>query len=220
MPSIQLQKRLSTKDKIFVQNQEKQIDGQQVVLLVFFYFSRLIQKKSKPTTNGYSINTDHRMRMSTMWNNYRYISDRTEFYKETLQWGVWTIDRTVKCFRSIVVEVYQCIDFVMDRKLAWTSASRNSTPSLTFFQGHNVTTLHHDTVARIYVSVAIVFIKKKPRSIDGKVKLIVISLMIKTKNYSEILKKLQLATTEHRLSNWRLSLQLFSSHLAMATKIA
>ena len=127
----------------------------------FFYFSRLIQKKSKPTTNGYSINTDHRMRMSTMWNNYRYISDRTEFYKETLQWGVWTIDRTVKCFRSIVVEVYQCIDFVMDRKLAWTSASRNSTPSLTFFQGHNVTTLHHDTVARIYVSVAIVFIKKK-----------------------------------------------------------
>ena len=52
-----------------------------------------------------------------------------------------------------------------------------------------MTTLHHDTVARIYVSVAIVFIKKKPRSIDGKVKLIVISLMIKTKNYSEILKK-------------------------------
>lgn len=98
----------------------------------FFYFSRLIQKKSKPTTNGYSINTDHRMRMSTMWNNYRYIPDRTEFYKETLQWGVWTIDRTVKCFRSIAVEVYQCTDFVMDRKLAWTSASRNSTPSLTF----------------------------------------------------------------------------------------
>ena len=63
-----------------------------------------------------------------------------------------------------------------------------------------MTTLHHDTVARIYVSVAIVFIKKKPRSIDGKVKLIVISLMIKTKNYLEILKKLQLATTEHRLS--------------------
>ena len=84
-----------------------------------------------------------------------------------------------------------------------------------------MTTLHHDTVARIYVSVAIVFIKKKkPRSIDGKVKLIVISLMIKTKNYSEILKKLQLVTTEHRLSNWRLSLQLFSCHLAMATKIA
>lgn len=54
-----------------------------------------------------------------------------------------------------------------------------------------MTTLHHDTVARIYVSVAIVFIlKKKPRSIDGKVKLIVISLMIKTKNYSELLKKL------------------------------
>lgn len=53
-----------------------------------------------------------------------------------------------------------------------------------------MTTLHHDTVARIYVSVAIVFVKKKPRSIDGKVKLIVISLMIKTKNYSEILKKL------------------------------
>ena len=52
-----------------------------------------------------------------------------------------------------------------------------------------MTTLHHDTVARIYVSVAIVFKKKKPRSIDGKVKLIVISLMIKTKNYSEILKK-------------------------------
>lgn len=132
MPSFQLQKRLSTKDKIFVKNQEKQIDGQQVVLLVFFNFSRLIQKKSKPTTNGYSINTDHRMRMSTMWNNYRYIPDRTEFYKETLQWGVWTIDRTVKCFRSIAVEVYQCTDFVMDRKLAWTSASRNSTPSLTF----------------------------------------------------------------------------------------
>lgn len=86
MPSIQLQKRLSTKDKIFVKNQGKQIDGQQVVLLVFFfYFSRLIQKKSKPTTNGYSINTDHRMCMSTMWNNYRYIPDRTEFYKETLQ---------------------------------------------------------------------------------------------------------------------------------------
>ena len=85
MPSFQLQKRLSTKDKIFVKNQEKQIDGQQVVLLVFFYFSRLIQKKSKPTTNGYSINTDHRMRMSAMWNNYRYIPDRTEFYKETLQ---------------------------------------------------------------------------------------------------------------------------------------
>ena len=83
-----------------------------------------------------------------------------------------------------------------------------------------MTTLHHDTVARIYVSVAIVFIKKKPRSIDGKVKLIVISLMIETKNYSEILKKLQLPTTEHRLSNWRLSLQLFSCHLAMATKIA
>ena len=98
----------------------------------FFYFSRLIQKKSKPTTNGYSINTDHRMCMSTMWNNYRYIPDRTEFYKETLQWGVWTIDRTVKCFRSIAVEFYQCTDFVMDRKLAWTSASRNSTPSLTF----------------------------------------------------------------------------------------
>ena len=29
-----------------------------MVLLVFFYFSRLIQKKSKPTTNGYSINVD------------------------------------------------------------------------------------------------------------------------------------------------------------------
>lgn len=38
MPSIQLQKRLSTKDKIFVKNQEKQIDGQQVVLLGFFLF--------------------------------------------------------------------------------------------------------------------------------------------------------------------------------------
>lgn len=161
------------------------------------------------------------MRMSTMWNNYRYIPDRTEFYKETLQWGVWTIDRTVKCFRSIAVEVYQCTDFVMDRKLAWTSASRNSATSLTFSK---VTMWRPYIMTRspdfIYVSVAIVFIKKKPRSIDGKVKLIVISLMIKTKNYSEILKKLQRATTEHRLSNWRLSLQLFSSHLAMATKIA
>lgn len=39
MPSIQLQKRLSTKDKIFVKNQGKQIDGQQVVLLVFFFIS-------------------------------------------------------------------------------------------------------------------------------------------------------------------------------------
>ena len=154
------------------------------------------------------------MRMSTMWNNYRYISDRTEFYKETLQWGVWTIDRTVKCFRSIVVEVYQCIDFVMDRKLAWTSASRNSTPSLTFFQGHNVTTLHHDTVARIYVSVAIVFIKKKPRSIDGKVKLIVISLMIKTKNYSNTKK---VTGSDHwtpvvKLATFAVTLQLSSCH--------
>lgn len=220
MPSIQLQKRLSTKDKIFVKNQEKQIDGQQVVLLVFFfYFSRLIQKKSKPTTNGYSINTDHRMCMSTMWNNYRYIPDRTEFYKETLQWGVWTIDRTVKCFRSIAVEVYQCTDFVMDRKLAWTSASRNSATSFFFprSQCDDLTSWHGRQNLCFSRNC---FYKKKPRSTDGKVKLIVISLMIKTKNYSEILKKLQLATTEHQLSNWRLSLQLFSCHLAMATKIA
>lgn len=45
MPSIQLQKRLSTKDKIFVKNQEKQIDGQQVVLLVFFLFLQVNPEK-------------------------------------------------------------------------------------------------------------------------------------------------------------------------------
>ena len=45
MPSIQLQKRLSTKDKIFVKNQEKQIDGQQVVLLVFFFLQVNPEKK-------------------------------------------------------------------------------------------------------------------------------------------------------------------------------
>ena len=160
------------------------------------------------------------MRMSAMWNNYRYIPDRTEFYKETLQWGVWTIDRTIKCFKSIAVEVYQCTDFVMDRKLAWTSASRNSATSLTFSK---VTMWRPYIMTRSpeFMFQSQLFLKKKKaRSIDGKVKLIVISLMIKTKNYSEILKKLQLATTQHRLSNWRLSLQLFSSHLAMATKIA
>lgn len=58
-----------------------------------------------------------------------------------------------------------------------------------------MTTLHHDTVARIYVSVAIVFIKKKPRSIDGKVKLIVISLMIKTKKLLGNTKKV--TATDH-----------------------
>lgn len=45
MPSIQLQKRLSTKDKIFFKNQEKQIDGQQMVLLVFFLFLQVNPEK-------------------------------------------------------------------------------------------------------------------------------------------------------------------------------
>ena len=45
MPCIQLQKRLSRKDKIFVKNQEKQIDGQQVVLLVFFLFLQVNPEK-------------------------------------------------------------------------------------------------------------------------------------------------------------------------------
>lgn len=47
MPSIQLQKRLSTKDKIFVKNQEKQIDGQQVVLLVFFFLFLQVNPEKK-----------------------------------------------------------------------------------------------------------------------------------------------------------------------------
>lgn len=47
MPSIQLQKRLSRKDKIFVKNQEKQIDGQQVVLLVFFFLFLQVNPEKK-----------------------------------------------------------------------------------------------------------------------------------------------------------------------------